>query len=232
MDPSADFESGSPPDSESSERGWRWLWIGTAVVIALIVSPTIYTLHDLKSARAAGDLPRALAAVRSLTDGFFGPLLSPWLDEVGRQIRQEVITENLESIQRLVPDTEESAYAEMELGRLALNQGNAEQAILHLERYLKSRLGRDIDRARLDISDAYREVKRYGDAEAMLKIVLGLRPNAELFAEASFRMGELYQFHLNRPQDALSVYRAALSDTSVKGRWRNDMLTNVALLKE
>lgn len=227
-------ESPNAPEDEaaSADRRWRRLWLGAVLAVAVILAPTLVNLYALRSAREAGDLPRALRAARDLSDGFFGPLLNPWLEEVSRQIREEIVADNLQSIQRLVPDTEESAYAEMELGRLALSRGDARQAVLHLERYLKSGLGRDLDRARVDLSEAYREVKRHADAESMLKIVWKDSTEAEIRAEAAFRLGELYQFHLNRPRDAMTVYRDALADTGVKGRWRNDILTNVSLMKE
>ena len=189
-------------------------------------------VYRLKSAREEGDLPRALAAARSLSDGFFGPLLSTWLDEVTREIRAEIVEGNLLSIKRLVPDTEESAYAEMELGRLALSQGNAHQAAIHFERYLKSGLGRDVERARMDLGDAYRELKKYDEAAALFQQVRGGTPSREFRIEAAFRLGELYQFYLNRPKDALEIYRQALADTSAPGRWQNDILTNLSLLKE
>lgn len=216
----------------SADRWWKWLWIGSGLAVLLLVAPLGMDLYRLQDARKSGDLPRALSAARALSDGFFGPLLAPWLDGVKKEIQAEVIQGNLLSIKRLVPDSEESAYAELELGRLALSGGNASQAVLHLERYLKSGLGRDVNRARLELSDAYRELKRYDDSAKLLQEVLNGPVSNEIRMEASFRLGELYQFYLNRPQDALQVYQRALEDTVTTGRWRNDILTNLTLLKE
>jgi len=213
------------------DRWWRWLWIGSILALALLCLPSVLDLYRLRSARNDGDLPRALAAAKSLSDGFFGPLFSSWLDRVTREIQAEIVEGNLLSIQRLVPDTEESAFAELELGRLALSQGNAKEAAVHLERYLRSGVGRDANRARMDLSEACREMKKYDDSARLLQEVLNGAPPAEQRMEAAFRLGELFQFYLSRPADALSLYQRALLDTS-PGRWRNDILTNLSLLKE
>lgn len=220
-----------------TDRGWRWLWIGTALAVLALLFPVGLDYYRLSNARKEGDLPRALSAARSLTEGFFGPLLAPWLDEVSKEIQSEVVEDNLMSIKRLVPDSEESAYAELELGRLALGQGDARQAALHFERYLKSGLGRDVPRAKMDLSEAYRELKRYDESAKLLQEVLKALTGPanrgdEARMEASFRLGELYQFYLNRSPEALDIYRRAVEDTAAPGRWRNDILTNLALLKE
>ena len=235
------------------DRWWRWLWITTLLALALLCMPAVIDFYSLRAARKEGDLPKALAAARSLSESFFGPLFSLWLDDVTKQIRREVVETNLLSIKRLVPDSEESAYAEMELGRLALNRGDAPQAAMHFERYLKSGLGRDEARARMDLSEAYKELKKYTESADLLEGILkriappsASRPRGsdEAFSpsgwslspgermEAAFRLGELYQFYLNRPQDAVPIYQRALEDTATPGRWRNDILTNMSLLSE
>lgn len=218
--------------TKASDRWWLWFWILSIAGVSVLISPAVCDFYRLWSARNAGDLPRALAAGNSLAKGFFGPLMSSWLDDVILEIRDEVIQNNLMTIKRLVPDSEESSYAEMELGRLAMEKGDAPQAAVHLERYLKSGLGRDVNRARMLLSDAYRELKKYEEAALLLRVVLrdALSPAERI--EASFRLGELYQFHLGRAPDALEIYRQALSDTAAPGRWRNDILTNLSLLRE
>ena len=174
-----------------------------------------------------------MSAARSLSESFFGPLFSSWLDGVTKEIQAEVVESNLLSIKRLVPDSEESAYAEMELGRLALGMNNPGQAVMHFERYLKSGLGRDLSRARMDLSEAYRELKRFDDAAKLLQEVLSSpETGKEARLEAAFRLGEVYQFYLNRSQDAVRIYSRAIEDTATPGRWRNDILTNLSLLKE
>ena len=120
----------------------------------------------------------------------------------------------------------------MELGRLALSRGDPAKAVLHLERYLKSGLGRDVARARMDLSDAYRELKNYPKSTEILEEVLKSNLSREERMEASFRMGELLQFYLNRPSEAVEIYRKALGDTTSAGRWRNDILTNLSLIQE
>lgn len=222
----------SPGQPDRADRWWTWLWVVCVLAVILLCAPSVYHIVRLRSARAEGDLPRALQAAESLSDGFFGPLFSSWLDENVRQMRAEVISENLMSIKRLVPDSEESAYAEMELGRLALTRGDPRQAVVHLERYLKSGLGRDVVRARMDLSDAYRELKKFDPAATLLQAILKGTMTSEERMEASFRLGELYQFYLNRVPDAVEVYRLALEDTTVQGRWRNDIMTNLSLLRD
>lgn len=221
---------------DRSDLWWRWLWIGAFMAFVLICAPPAVDFYRMRAARIEGDLPRALSAAQSLSHGFFGPLLSSWLDETTRDIREEIVAGNLMSIKRLVPDSEESAYAELELGRLALGQGAPRTAALHLERYLKSGLGRDVARARMDLSDAYREQKENIRAAELLQEVLKGRSSKEERMEASFRLGELYQFYLSRPSDALQVYREALLDEDTSSaqaaRWRNDILTNLSLLQE
>ncbi|MBI4178029.1 tetratricopeptide repeat protein [bacterium] len=218
--------------TERADRGWRRFWALTLAAFALFLAPTVVDLYRLYSARRASDLPMALAASNDLSKGFFGPLLAPWLDDVSMKIRDEVIEENLLSIRRLVPDSQESAYAEMELGRLAVEKGDYTASVIHLERYLKSGLGRDIQRARMLLSDAYRETKRYDEAALLLRVVLKETPDPQERMESSFRLGELYQFHLGRVDDAVEIYKNALEDKTAQGRWRNDILTNLSLLKE
>jgi len=116
----------------NSDRVWRWIWIGSILAVFGLSAPLAVDLYSLREARRDGDLPKSMRLVQSLSEGFFGPILSPWLDSVSQEIRSEVVESNLLSIQRLVPDSEESAYAELELGRLALDQGNATEAAVHL----------------------------------------------------------------------------------------------------
>lgn len=217
----------------SADRGWRWLWAGAALLALALLVPAAWDLYQLRSARKAGDLPKAMIAARALSESFFGPLFSSWLDGVTKEIQAEVVEGNLLSIKRLVPDSEESAYAEMELGRLALGMNNPRQAAMHFERYLKSGLGRDLPRARMDLSEAYRELKQYDESAKLLQQVLN-SPDAgkEAHLEAAYRLGDLYQFYLNRAQDAVKIYQRAIEDTVTPGRWRNDILTNLSLLKE
>lgn len=219
-------------DADRSNRRWRWFWIASALAFMAVVTPTFVDLYRLWSARRDADLPKALSAANDLAKGFFGPMMSSWLDDIALEIRDEVVQSNLLSIKRLVPDSQESAYAEMELGRLAIQKGDAAQAALHLERYLKSGLGRDANLARLHLSDAYRDLKKYEESALLLRVVLKQTPSPEERIEASFKLGELYQFHLDRTADAVKIYKEAMEDTAVPSRWRNDILTNLALLKE
>jgi len=216
----------------NSDRVWRWIWIGSILAVFGLSAPLAVDLYSLREARRDGDLPKSMRLVQSLSEGFFGPILSPWLDSVSQEIRSEVVESNLLSIQRLVPDSEESAYAELELGRLALDQGNATEAAVHLERYLKSGLGRDVHRAKMDLAESYREMKRHEDALKLLTEVIQAGSSSEIRSEAAFHIGELLQFYLSRPKEAESVYRRALADTAVPPRWKNDILTNLSLLKE
>lgn len=222
----------APNSHTSPSRGWLWLWILSALAALALAVPTAMKLVEFHTARKAGDMPKALAAARSVSDGFFGPLLEPWIESEVKEVREEVIEGNLMSIKRLVPDSEESAYAEMELGRLALGQGNYTQAAIHLERYLKSGLGRDVARAKMDLSEAYKELKKFEDSADLLRQVIRNTPTRDERMEASFRLGELYQFFLNRPANALEIYRSAVEDTIASAKWRNDILTNLSLMKE
>ena len=94
------------PPGAPSDRWWKALWIMSIAALLWISAPTFRDIYVLHSARKEGDLPRALAAAHALSDGFFGPVLSPWLDELTNDIRKEVVEGNLLSIKRLVPDSE------------------------------------------------------------------------------------------------------------------------------